>query len=167
VTIPLGRAFPHGSSSLPRASRRAAFALAWPCSRRGLPGRPHYCERRWSLTQADISLSRSFSLGKRLRSPRLFTLAALPRRSVSVARSGRFTWRFPVPGVTRRRALWSADFPPAYGGITAMSGGHPASLGFILYPFSARKSIRGFSSSKDRRMDAVALAWRAQPRFLV
>lgn len=26
------------------------FVPAWPCSRRGLPGRPHYCERRWSLT---------------------------------------------------------------------------------------------------------------------
>jgi hypothetical protein len=23
---------------------------AWPCSRRGLPGRLHYCGRRWSLT---------------------------------------------------------------------------------------------------------------------
>ncbi len=26
------------------------FAPAWPCSRRGLPGRVHYCTRRWSLT---------------------------------------------------------------------------------------------------------------------
>ena len=26
------------------------FAPAWPCSRRGLPGRAHYCTRRWSLT---------------------------------------------------------------------------------------------------------------------
>ena len=26
------------------------FAPAWPCSRRGLPGRSHYCARRWSLT---------------------------------------------------------------------------------------------------------------------
>jgi len=26
------------------------FVPAWPCSRRGLPGRTHYCARRWSLT---------------------------------------------------------------------------------------------------------------------
>jgi hypothetical protein len=40
-----------------KIGRRAAsrpskmdFAPAWPCSRRGLPGRPHCCGRRWSLT---------------------------------------------------------------------------------------------------------------------
>ena len=26
------------------------FVPAWPCSRRGLPGHPHYCRCRWSLT---------------------------------------------------------------------------------------------------------------------
>jgi len=32
-------------------------------------------------------------------------------RYVSVARSGRFFRRIPAPGVTRRFALWRADFP--------------------------------------------------------
>ncbi len=36
------------TSSLP--SSVDDFAPAWPCSRRGLPGRLHYCKRRWSLT---------------------------------------------------------------------------------------------------------------------
>jgi len=27
-----------------------SFVPSWPCSRRGLPGRLHYCRRRWSLT---------------------------------------------------------------------------------------------------------------------
>ena len=36
------------TSSLP--SSTDDFAPAWPCSRRGLPGRPHYGGRRWSLT---------------------------------------------------------------------------------------------------------------------
>ena len=64
------RIAPPGQSSLWAARRRAArcslpgavgkraashpsedgFAPAWPCSRRGLPGRAHYCARRWSLT---------------------------------------------------------------------------------------------------------------------
>jgi hypothetical protein len=36
------------TSSLP--SSTDDFAPAWPCSWRGLPGHPHYCGRRWSLT---------------------------------------------------------------------------------------------------------------------
>src|SRR5512143_1170504 len=36
------------TSSLP--SSTDDFAPAWPCSRRGLPGRLHYGGRRWSLT---------------------------------------------------------------------------------------------------------------------
>ncbi len=51
-------ASPRGSCSLPGARRgRAApwipvgtVAPAWPCSRRGLPGRSHCWPRRWSLT---------------------------------------------------------------------------------------------------------------------
>ena len=51
-------ASPRGSCSLPGARRgRAApwipegtVAPAWPCSRRGLPGRGHCWPRRWSLT---------------------------------------------------------------------------------------------------------------------
>jgi hypothetical protein len=36
------------TSSLP--SSADDFTPAWPCSRWGLPGRLHYCKRRWSLT---------------------------------------------------------------------------------------------------------------------
>ncbi len=44
-----------GRSSLcaayPELERREQRLVpAWPCSRRGLPGRPHCCRRRWSLT---------------------------------------------------------------------------------------------------------------------
>jgi hypothetical protein len=35
------------SSLLPSSD---GFVPAWPCSQRGLPGRLHYCRRRWSLT---------------------------------------------------------------------------------------------------------------------
>ena len=46
---------PPGRSSLyaayPELKRREQRLVpAWPCSRRGLPGRLHYCRRRWSLT---------------------------------------------------------------------------------------------------------------------
>ena len=48
---------PCGSCGLPGAQGRRAtsrpytdFAPAWPCSRWGLPGRRHHCQRRWSLT---------------------------------------------------------------------------------------------------------------------
>ena len=36
------------TSSLPPSADD--FVPAWPCSRRGLPGRMHCCIRRWSLT---------------------------------------------------------------------------------------------------------------------
>ncbi len=36
------------TSSLPPSAND--FVPAWPCSRRGLPGRTHYCARRWSFT---------------------------------------------------------------------------------------------------------------------
>ena len=36
------------TSSLPSSTDE--IAPAWPCSRRGLPGRTHCCTRRWSLT---------------------------------------------------------------------------------------------------------------------
>ncbi len=64
MVISLGYMSPCSSSSLPGAfascetGRRAisrptdvGYTPAWPCSRWGLPGRPHYCERRWSFTQ--------------------------------------------------------------------------------------------------------------------
>ncbi len=59
VAAPLGAAYPEltpspceevrmKTSSLP--SSADDFVPAWPCSRRGLPGHPHYCRCRWSFT---------------------------------------------------------------------------------------------------------------------
>ncbi len=72
------RASPRGSCSLPGTRKgraaprpRMGFVPAWPCSRRGLPGRRHCCRRRWSLTppfhpyptqRQALSLGRSFSV---------------------------------------------------------------------------------------------------------
>jgi hypothetical protein len=73
------------------------FVPAWPCSRRGLPGRVYYYTRRWSFT------------------PPFHPDPAFADRAVC------FLWPFsgrlapnggvPAPGAIRRRALWSADFP--------------------------------------------------------
>ena len=59
VAAPLGAAYPELTSS-PREEVRMKtsrlplsadnFVPAWPCSRRGLPGHPHYCTCRWSFT---------------------------------------------------------------------------------------------------------------------
>ena len=46
-SLPLGGAHKETSRLLPSAD---GIVPAWPCSRRGLPGRPHYGGRRWSLT---------------------------------------------------------------------------------------------------------------------
>jgi hypothetical protein len=65
-----------------------ASTPAWLCSRWGLPGRVHCCTRRWSLTP--------------------------PFHPHSISRAVLFCGPFhglPRPGVTRHRALWSADFP--------------------------------------------------------
>ncbi len=59
VAAPLGAAYPGltlsprekahmKTSSLPPSAD--GFVPAWPCSRRGLPGHPHYCRCRWSFT---------------------------------------------------------------------------------------------------------------------
>ena len=72
------------------------FASAWPCSWRGLPGRNHYWLRRWSLTPPFH--------------PHWFNMA-----DAMLNLSGMFLWPdpagYPAPGITRRLALWSADFP--------------------------------------------------------
>ena len=85
------------SSLLPSSD---GFVPAWPCSRRGLPGRPHYCERRWSLTPPFHSDPLPCGRGD------LFLWPF----------SGRLTPHggFPTPGAIRRRALWSADFPRSH-----------------------------------------------------
>jgi len=59
VAAPLGAAYP-GLALSPRGRARMKtsslpssaddFVPAWPCSRRGLPGHPHYCGCRWSFT---------------------------------------------------------------------------------------------------------------------
>ena len=59
VAAPLGAAYP-GLTFSPREKVRMKtsslppsaddFVPAWPCSRRGLPGHPHYCRCRWSFT---------------------------------------------------------------------------------------------------------------------
>ena len=82
------------TSSLPPSAD--GFVPTWSCSRRGLPGHPHYCRCRWSLTPPfhhDPAKSRGC----------LFLWPS----------SGRFApyGGFPAPGAIRRRALWSADFP--------------------------------------------------------
>jgi hypothetical protein len=83
------------TSSLPPSADD--FVPAWPCSRRGLPGRVHCCIRRWSFT------------------PPFHPDPDLADKAVC------FLWPFsgrlapnggvPAPGAIRRRALWSADFP--------------------------------------------------------
>ena len=116
--ISLGGTSPCLSCSLPRTSaqqragKRAAsraqahFVPAWPCSWWGLPGRLHCCTRRWSLTRTQV---RRFGSNRCLW--HLFTLTSLAERSLG----GLFLWPdptgYPSPGVTRHRALWSADFP--------------------------------------------------------
>ena len=91
------------ASSLPPSADD--FVPAWPCSRRGLPGRAHYCARRWSFTPPFHPYNPTTPPQNRGR------LGGV--RSVSVALSGRFTPLdgYPAPGATRRHAQWSADFP--------------------------------------------------------
>ena len=71
-----------------RSPPQCGFAPAWFCSRWGLPGRRHCCRRRWSLT------------------PPFHPYRTNPADIFC----GPFR-RFSHPGVTRHRALWSADFP--------------------------------------------------------
>jgi len=110
--IPLGRPLPDASSSLPASlSRERASHSPWrrscetpspsshmrPCSRWGLPCHLR-CRRRGGLL------------------PRRFTLACrapVSRRRDRWSFSVALSFAFPRPGVTRQRALWSSDFPPA------------------------------------------------------
>ncbi len=105
AAISLGRRFPAGSSGLPGVQGggtphprgRAAHTPAWPCSGRGLPGRPGHPGPRWALT------------------PPFHPYA--PLRQQRGSRSG-FCGTFcrsPCLGVTQRPALWSPDFPQMYG----------------------------------------------------
>jgi len=74
------------------------FVPAWSCSRRGLPGHPHYCRCRWSFTPPfhhhrphPSPSPKSFDLGEGWGGGRLFVSVALVRQ-VSSSR------RVPRPG---------------------------------------------------------------------
>jgi hypothetical protein len=105
--ISLGDASPRRSSGPPGTVRRRAASLpseddivpAWPCSWRGLPGRPHYGGRRWSLTPP-FHHHRPRPLGAR---PAVCFCGPSPAGSLQRS--------LPAPDVIRRHALWSADFP--------------------------------------------------------
>jgi hypothetical protein len=126
VTAPLDAAYPEltsppceevrmKTSSLP--SSADDFVPAWPCSRRGLPGHPHYCECRWSFTPPfhhHHPLTLALSQEERgLPSPFGGKVGDEGGCLFLWPLSGRLAPHggFPAPGAIRRRALWSADFP--------------------------------------------------------
>ena len=94
------------TSSLP--SSTDDFVPAWPCSRRGLPGRPHYCGRRWSLARNVLCSPPPFH--PCLCRP-VSDRPTIGGMSLWPDPAGNLVFQAPVPGVTRRRALRSADFP--------------------------------------------------------
>jgi len=123
VAAPLGAAYPRlalpprerarmKTSSLPSSADN--FVPAWPCSRRGLPGHPHYCRCRWSFTPPFHHDPPPSCLPQILRiwgrGPKgggggcLFLWPFYPAGCL-------LNGGFPAPGAIRRRALWSADFP--------------------------------------------------------
>ena len=121
VTAPLNATYPGltvspcetalmKTSSLPPSAD--GFVPTWSCSRRGLPGHPHYCRCRWSFTPP---------FHHHPPSPCPFGHPS-PRGRGDEGEAGcLFLWPssgrlaphggFPAPGAIRRRALWSADFP--------------------------------------------------------
>ena len=119
TTIPLALQLLAESSNLPGDFGRAALDRhpIWSCSVRGFACRPCYHER-------GALLPHLFTL-TRLRPPdfgeadsRGHSLQSLPRRSAEGAKAGGIfsvplSVRLPCPGVTRRTALRSSDFPPA------------------------------------------------------
>ena len=99
MVISLGWMLPSSSCSLPETRKKTGrfpsseddIGLCLALLQPGVAWPRHYCRRRWSLTPPFHPCS--------------------CERYVSVARSGRFFRRIPAPGVTRRFALWRADFP--------------------------------------------------------
>lgn len=80
------------TSSLPPSAD--GFVPTWSCSRRGLPGHPHYCRCRWSFTPPFHHHHPNpcpFSQGRGIRDRGLFVSVALIRQ-VSSSR------RVPRPG---------------------------------------------------------------------
>src|SRR5678816_4168158 len=111
--IPLGPASLAGSSDLPgdfgrailsRRTRSRSRGTAgrlpiWPCSVRGFA-----CHRLYSRRGA--LLPHLFTL------PRLRSTREAPRAKAGGMFSVPLSFELPRPGVTRRTALWSSDFPP-------------------------------------------------------
>ena len=126
TVISLGRTLPNGSCSLPETREKTGrfptsekvIVSAWPCSNRGLPG-------RGITANAGGLLHHLFTL----------TLAG-----------GLFLWPDPAdcsaPGVTRRFALWSADFP------RSPKAPRPSDQpGLSVYPQDRPASMRGILPS--------------------
>ncbi len=89
------------TSSLPPSAD--GFVPTWSCSRRGLPGHPHYCRCRWSFTPPFHHHPDNVPpMAVRCRG----CLFLWPSSGRLAPHGG-----FPAPGAIRRRALWSADFP--------------------------------------------------------
>ena len=106
TAIPLGAQLPAPSSNLPerRMAGPAAFPI-WSCSGRGMPSTPG-CPGAW------WALAPPFHPCLRRKRRRRSAFCGAVRGS-------------PLPGVTRRPALWSPDFPPRNG---FRGGGLPDSL---------------------------------------
>jgi len=120
TTIPLASPLLARSSDLPGDSdgpSGPAFAgrlPIWSCSVRGFACHPCY-HGRGALLPHLFTLTRLRRADARLRRSKL--LAGLPRRSPEGAKAGGvfsvpLSFRLPWPGITRRTALRSSDFPP-------------------------------------------------------
>ena len=112
TTIPLRPALLTGSSDLPGSGGRAVR-----CDRSACADRPR--APLFGLAPCGVLPATSLTAGA-VRSYRTFS--PLPRRSPrpkSRAKAGGMfsvplSFELPRPGVTRRTALWSSDFPPAF-----------------------------------------------------
>ena len=147
--IPLGPALLTGSSDLPGDLGRAVLRRLpiWPCSVRGLACHLP-CGKRGALLPHLFTLTRRRPYGRRRAGPCGPTLDATgslspphlgrswrgpnhtaPLRTVNRSRllGGMFSvplsFELPRPGVTRRTALWSSDFPPAFARLRGLRRG--------------------------------------------
>ena len=104
--IPLGRALPVASSSLPAGSGESPSTRALSCPPHRLPMRP--CSR-WGLPCHPRYRGRGGLLPRRFTLTRVGPVDASGPAVCSLWHSPR---ALPSPGVTRHRTLWSSDFPP-------------------------------------------------------
>ena len=116
AVIPLGRPLPDASSSLPADSSES------PSTAPLFRGEPHV--RLCGLAPDGVCLAASVTGGAVGSYPAVSPLPAAPLRFRRDEAGGLFSvalsFAFPRPGVTRHRALWSSDFPPA--ALLALSG---------------------------------------------